>query len=81
MRPTHDVDIVVHIETVRGVPQAVARALESIGYRLAPSIDPRIRTAHRFVRGSAAVDIVASTHEDQIDVLIADHATPGSSRA
>src|SRR4051794_34211650 len=40
VRPTNDVDIVLHIETSRGVPAATADALESIGYRLVESIDP-----------------------------------------
>jgi hypothetical protein len=39
VRPTNDVDIVLHVETTRGVAAASARALESIGYELVPSID------------------------------------------
>lgn len=75
IRPTNDVDIVLHIETTRGVPTAAADALESLGYRLIPSIDPRNDTAHRFVRGNARVDIVTSA-TDTVDVLVADHAAP-----
>jgi predicted nucleotidyltransferase len=76
VRPTNDVDIVVHIETLRGVPNAVAVALEGLGYRFQPGIDPRANTAHRFVRGDTAVDLVADTVGDQVDVLIADHPAP-----
>ncbi|KHL17818.1 hypothetical protein CLV56_3903 [Mumia flava] len=76
VRPTNDVDIVLHIETGRGVPNAVARALEDRGYRFRPNIDPRKNTAHRFVRGTTAVDVVAGADEDQVDVLIADHPAP-----
>lgn len=45
VRPTNDVDIVLHIETKRGVPNKVAAALEALGYRFQPSIDPRNTTA------------------------------------
>lgn len=77
VRPTNDVDIVLHIETQRGVPSKVAAALEALGYRFQPSIDPRANTAHRFVRGASTVDLVAGAgDEDQVDVLIADHPAP-----
>jgi len=76
VRPTNDVDIVLHIETMRGVPNKVAAALEALGYRFQPSIDPRTNTAHRFVRGATKVDLVAGAREDQVDVLIADHPAP-----
>ena len=39
VRPTNDVDIVLHVETTRGVANRAARALESIGYELAPTFD------------------------------------------
>lgn len=76
VRPTNDVDIVLHIETMRGVPNTVASALEGLGYRLQRSIDARDATAHRFVRGATAVDLVVGAVEDQVDVLIADHPAP-----
>ncbi|MFE3075560.1 hypothetical protein [Nocardia tengchongensis] len=77
VRPTNDVDIVLHIETQRGIPSASAIALEGLGYRLQPSIDPRNNTAHRFVRGTTTVDLVAgSPTEDHVDVLISDHPAP-----
>lgn len=77
VRPTNDVDIVLHIETQRGVPNKVAAALEGLGYRFQPSIDKRNNTAHRFIRGTATVDLVAGAgDEDQVDVLIADHPAP-----
>lgn len=76
VRATNDVDIVLHIETVRGAPSAVAAALEGLGYRFQPSLDPRTRTAHRFTRGAAHVDLVAGSSDDQVDVLIADHPAP-----
>jgi hypothetical protein len=75
VRPTNDVDIVLHVETTRGVAGATARALESLGYELAPPIDPRTTTAHRFRRDDAAVDLVTSA-PDVVDVLVADHASP-----
>lgn len=74
VRPTNDVDIVLHIESMRGTPSKVATALEALGYRFQPSIDPRTNTAHRFVRGTTTVDLVAG--DDQVDVLIADHPAP-----
>lgn len=77
VRPTNDVDIVLHIETQRGVPGAVATALEELGYRFQTSIDERNNTAHRFIRGTSTVDLVTgATEEDQVDVLIADHPAP-----
>ena len=55
VRATNDVDIVLHIETKRGMPNKVAAAL---GYQLQPSIDPRTNTAHWFVRETTTVDLV-----------------------
>lgn len=75
VRPTNDVDIVLHVERGRGVPAQTANALESIGYRLRAAIDPRDNTAHRFVRGTSAVDLVAGDDEI-VDVLLADHPAP-----
>ncbi|MEI7059137.1 hypothetical protein WBG06_25170 [Nocardioides sp. CCNWLW239] len=75
IRPTNDVDIVLHVETTRGVAAEAAYALESIGYVFAPSIDARNTIAHRFVRGTSRVDLVASA-TDVVDVLVADHAAP-----
>lgn len=77
VRATNDVDIVLHIETSRGVPAQAATALESIGYRLVDSFDPRDNTAHRFVRGDSKVDLVAGAAESEIvDVLVAEHSAP-----
>lgn len=73
IRPTNDVDIVLHVETTRGLASQTATALESLGYLLTPSIDERNNTAHRFKRGESTVDLVAS---DVVDVLVADHAAP-----
>lgn len=75
VRPTNDVDIVLHVETTRGVASETARALEALGYELTPSIDERSNTAHRFKRGESAVDVVTSG-PDVVDVLVADHAAP-----
>lgn len=77
VRATNDVDIVLHIETNRGVPAQTATALESIGYRLMDSFDPRDNTAHRFVRGDSLVDLVAGKVEpERVDVLVAEHSAP-----
>jgi hypothetical protein len=75
VRPTNDVDIVLHVETTRGVAAETASTLESLGYELTPSIDERNNTAHRFRRGNSTVDLVASA-TDVVDVLVADHAAP-----
>ncbi|UOY01852.1 hypothetical protein [Blastococcus sp. PRF04-17] len=72
VRPTNDVDVLLHVETGRGRVAEVARALERLHYELRPSIDPRAGTAHRFVRGDAVVDLVSSV----VDVVAADHAPP-----
>lgn len=75
LRPTNDVDMVLHVETTRGVAARAASALESIGYRFSPSIDERSTVAHRFIRGDARVNLVTSG-ADVVDVLVADHAAP-----
>lgn len=66
LRPTNDVDIVLHVETTRGVASQAARALQSIGYVFSPSIDERNKIAHRFTavsRGSTSspADPMSST--------------------
>jgi hypothetical protein len=65
VRPTNDVDIVLHIETSRGVPSRTAQALESIGYHLNTGVDPRSETAHRFIRGPSHVDLLTSDKDDE----------------
>lgn len=75
LRPTNDVDIVLHVETTRGVAAEAARALESLGYDFSSSIDDRNDTAHRFTRGASRIDLVTSA-PDVVDVLVADHAAP-----
>ncbi len=57
VRPTNDVDIVLHVETARGVPARAATALDTLGYKLQRRIDPRDNTAHRWVRHGQVVDI------------------------
>jgi len=52
VRPTNDVDIVLHIETSRGVASETATALRCLGYDLRSTVDPRDNTAHRFYRGT-----------------------------
>lgn len=78
VRPTNDVDIALHIETARGTPNKTADALESLGYALKQNIDPRNNTGHRFIRGTARVDVVSSdpAEEDVVDVVVADHSAP-----
>lgn len=92
VRPTNDVDIVLHIETRRGVPAKAAAALENLGYRLQDKVDPRDNTAHRWVRQGQIVDVGGGGDdeenaeadqdrgrhfpEQQIDVLTADHPAP-----
>jgi hypothetical protein len=75
IRPTNDVDIVLHVETSRGAPAAAADVLESLGYRLTTPVDPRNESAHRFIRGDMRVDLLTSA-TDTVDVLLADHAPP-----
>jgi hypothetical protein len=77
VRPTDDVDVLLHVETGRGRAAQVATALGALGYRLKPSIDPRSGTAHRFVRDGAAVDLGTSQPDHSVvDVVAADHAPP-----
>lgn len=83
MRPTGDVDIVLHIETARGVPSKATGALQELGYRMLDKVDPRENTAHRWIRVHRSTDAGAARREsgmaedgDQVDVLSADHAAP-----
>jgi hypothetical protein len=62
VRPTRDVDMIVHIETRRGRPGKVAATLQRLGYELRPSARPRVKSAHRFVRNQDVVDVVAADH-------------------
>ena len=79
VRPTNDVDVLVHVESGRGRPALVPGALEELGYQLRPGIDPRTGTAHRFVRDSATVDLVTTEADPSVvDVVAADHAPPRS---
>jgi len=74
VRPTRDVDMLLHIEVARGLPARAAAALEGLGYDFRPSVDPRTTTAHRWVRGDQLVDVTGSP--DTVDVLRADHPAP-----
>lgn len=78
VRPTNDVDIALHIETARGIPNTTADALESLGYEIKKNIDPRNNVGHRFTRGDTHVDVVSSdaVEEDVVDVVVADHPAP-----
>jgi hypothetical protein len=69
VRPTNDVDIVLHIETARGTPNAAADALESLGYEMKESVDPRNTVGHRFTRGDTYVDVVTSDEADVVDII------------
>lgn len=74
VRPTVDVDMVLHIETQRGTVRQAAATLESLGYQLKDSIDQRRTTAHRFTRSTGAGK--AGDIPDIVDLLIADHPAP-----
>jgi hypothetical protein len=77
VRPTNDVDVLLHVETGHGRAAQVARALEELHYELRPSLDARTGTAHRFVREGAVVDLVTSeAGPSVVDVVAADHAPP-----
>lgn len=80
VRPTNDVDIVLHVETSRGVAAETATALRSLGYDLRSTVDLRDNTAHRFYRGTSKVDLVANGPDEEaeevVDVLISDHHAP-----
>lgn len=65
VRPTNDVDIVLHIETTRGMPNATADALERLGYEIKENIDPRNNVGHRFTRGTTHIDVVASNADEE----------------
>lgn len=67
VRPTNDIDIVLHIETTRGTPNATADALEQLGYKIKENTDPRNNVSHRFIRGTAHIDVVTSDDTDEID--------------
>lgn len=64
VRPTNDVDIVLHIETSRGIAAETADALRSLGYTLRPAVNPRDNTAHRFYRSTSKIDLVAGRPDE-----------------
>jgi len=74
LRPTDDVDMVLHIETARGLVAKAAQALEALGYEFAPSIDDRNPIAHQFIRPRALTNNRKT--RDVVDLLRADHAAP-----
>ena len=77
VRPTNDVDLLLHVGAGPGRAAHVARALEDLGYQLRPSFDARTGTAHRFVRDGAIVDLVTSeAGRSVVDVVAADHTPP-----
>ena len=80
VRPTNDVDIVLHVESSRGVAAEAAAALRALGYDLRSAVDPRSNTAHRFYRGTSKVDLVTDSEEEEaaevVDVLVSDHHAP-----
>ncbi|EFQ84351.1 hypothetical protein HMPREF0063_10203 [Aeromicrobium marinum DSM 15272] len=79
IRPTTDIDMLVHVETGRGRPAAIARALASLGYELAPPIDPRNPAAHRFHRTAVPAGPPRGTEQvDVVDLVVADHAAPAA---
>lgn len=78
LRPTNDIDIVLHVETTRGVASEAARALESIGYVFSPSIDDRNSIAHRFTRSESRVDLGALIFKAAAYRTISRQGTPPS---
>ena len=69
VRPTNDLDMLLHIEISAGLPAEAARHLEQLGYALQPPT-ARKAPAYRFTRG-----------HDVIDVMAADHAAPSRREA
>ena len=59
VRPTNDVDIVLHVETTRGIASKTARALESLGYELVPDLAERV--SDRGPKASAMVTVPAAS--------------------
>ncbi len=68
IRPTDDLDVLLHIEVVTGVASDTHAALTQLGYDL---LEPMQRKgpAYRYLRGPAKGG-------DKIDVMVADHAAP-----
>jgi hypothetical protein len=61
VRPTQDIDVIVHVETRLGRSAQAADALETsdTGPR---SVDPRGCTARRWLRGADIIDVVVADH-------------------
>ncbi len=71
VRPTDDVDLLLHVEVDPTVASEAHQLITALGYKLRAPSDPRDKAAphYRFERtGSAGVE--------KIDVMIADHAPP-----
>lgn len=77
VRPTNDVDVVLHVEAHRGVVSEAAAALEGLGYHLERPLDDRKGRAHRFSRQGSEPSIRASAaRRDVVDILVSDHHAP-----
>jgi hypothetical protein len=61
IRPTDDLDMLLHIETATGLPAKAADQLEEVGYVFQP---PRGRKspAYRFTRDGDVIDVMAADH-------------------
>lgn len=68
VRPTTDMDMVLHVETGAISGPEITRALSSLGYQLQVPLH-RKAIAHRFIR-------TVGEQEEVVDVMIADHARP-----
>jgi hypothetical protein len=71
VRPTDDLDLLLHIEVHAGIPRDAHRSVTALGYELREPSDPRSKAAphYRYVRRHAE-------GTQKIDVMVADHAAP-----
>jgi hypothetical protein len=68
-RPTEDLDMLLHVEFVVGVPQEAANTLESVlKYRLQVPL-ARNGPAYRFTRGADRIDVMSPDHTRPAPVL------------
>ncbi|MGO1182999.1 MAG: hypothetical protein ACTHZ5_00380 [Micrococcaceae bacterium] len=68
IRPTTDVDMILHVETGAISGSEITNALSSLGYTLQLPL-PEKAVAHRFLR-------TTDGPQEVVDVMIADHARP-----
>lgn len=69
IRPTDDLDMLLHIELVTGIVGEAAHRLEALGYRLQQPTTPR-GPAYRYKRGEDVIDVMSPDHTGKLSARL-----------